>query len=90
MNRWIWSLVGGEMHVALREGHADAGFRETLLDHQPEVAGDDHGVRLVAELDPEVDPEDQGVVAEVLEDGEGRRLLQNQAVAFGALGEDLA
>lgn len=74
-----------EVHVALREGDADAHFVEAFVDHDADVAIDDQAVCFVIQLDPEVESEVEGVIAEVGKGCEGWRGFEDESVAFRGL-----
>ena len=78
------------MYVTLGECKNYVRLCEALVDHETKVAGHQQRIYLRTVIDPEVERKDQGAVAEILEEGLGWRILQDQAVLISALDQDIA
>ena len=80
---------GIEMDIALGEGDDEAGFAEKAIDLKSQVTFDFAEVHFAFDLGPEIDVEDEGIVAEVIEEKDGFGCSEDAFVRVDGLSDEL-
>src|SRR6185369_13652873 len=78
------------MYITSGERKNDVLLGEARIDHEAKIACHLRRVYLRTVIDPKVEDEDQGIVAETLEESLRWRILQDLIVSVSAFNQDVA